>query len=727
MSKSNLGRCAAVGIAGLTAMTSMASIAMVASAEAYPSYVYEFQYGGIETTQVYHKAIDAVADNDYFKYANQTAAQAVFNAATGFKSTDLSTAFWGDIDTAYNAAYGYPYNCVNRSTDYWQYAIATSFSAAVVPVYVEESYNERAGSSTNMKSNYAFKSVSERDAAMSAIATKNKTNYTTKYNAASSALSKDLNDAINAYRNAQNALIKKAQDEVNAAFRDPNNTQVIISSISVFTSLDDTKGHVIDRTEDRNNPDNTLTLSEWVALQNTKTNDTVKALTAVATQAKNEFREAYQVTNWAFDYDVSKDRYATTADAVPFKSADGPVTFGGSIGSYIDYSTANYTTLSTQTLNLSEDYYRTVGQYVDADNYAFSGEILLSADRIGAGGNINKIKSLLLDSDRWSKFSVLIDGKPTDNGNTSESGSSSNTTTDNTTTTATTWYPDSASYRAASEVSYKGNNGSWYTSSSAASIYGGGYSGVSKSSNYSSVNSNAGGKTIYFDSTSGTYSTSSSSYSYVVKEGTGTSDSSNDPYYSHIWGGTTNNTTTTVPAGSPAISGASKYAGWTNISAYITNRAKSGSTYSINMNDESIVPASVLAAAKAKNVTLTFVNDNGSKVTVKPGKVSTTSDLKVSVTYNVKDVKSSLVAKAKKVNPGTVSTAQVRIGNDGSIGGTATVNVKFSTKRSGCTVKAYRLTASGSLVKEASGTVASTGRVNLNLTKGGSYLLVVID
>lgn len=145
------------------------------------------------------------------------------------------------------------------------------------------------------------------------------------------------------------------------------------------------------------------------------------------------------------------------------------------------------------------------------------------------------------------------------------------------------------------------------------------------------------------------------------------------------------------------------------------------------MNDGTVVPAAVLAAAKTKNVTLVFANDNGSKVTVKPGKVSTTSDLNVAVKYNVKDVKSSLVKKAKKVNKGTVSTAQVRIGDDGSIGGTETVTVKFSKKRSGCTVKAYRLTESGSLKKEATGTVASTGRVNLNLTKGGSYLLVVID
>ena len=139
------------------------------------------------------------------------------------------------------------------------------------------------------------------------------------------------------------------------------------------------------------------------------------------------------------------------------------------------------------------------------------------------------------------------------------------------------------------------------------------------------------------------------------------------------------------------------------------------------MNDATTVPAAVLATAKSKNITLVFVNDNGSKVTVKPGKVDTSSDLNVAVTYNVKDVKSSLV------NSGTVSTAQIRVGDDGSIGGTETVTVKFSKKRSGCIVKAYRLTGSGSLKKEATGTVSSTGRVNLNLTKGGSYLLVVID
>ena len=712
MSKTYFGRCAAVGVAGLTAMSSMVSLAMVASAEAYPTNVYEFTYGGIGATIQFAGKVNSLElDNEYLSAAT---------AAKVFKNTSGFT-FDANALAAFTGIAGDFVTSANFSADNWTYTNVNALTGAPTVVVPAEYAEDRGAGLT-----FYFKSKAERDTAVNTIVNANVQEYKSKLSAASSALSTDFSTTITAYRNATTKKISDIRAAADKYFRDnPTTDSVLVTALQDasgaaynLTYLDGAVATIYRKAADGD------TSSQWASKQNTFINDKVKFLNDIATKAKKEFNEMYAYTNYAFDdykYDV-----AANCKAIIIDDSLTSVTFGSHVGQFIKPVTATYDGPNTVGMDLSTCYYRTSGQYVNSKSYAFTGEIIKSATRL-ATGNPSYVSTYLLDSDRWSDFSAVIEGKPTDNGNTTESGNSGNTTTDKTTTTATTWYPDSASYRAASEVSYKGNNGSWYTSSSAASIYGGGYSGVSKSSNYSTVNSSASGKTIYFDSTSGTYSTSSSSYSYVVKEGTGTSDSSNDPYYSHIWGGTTNNTTTTVPAGSPAIRGASKYAGWTNISAYITNRAKSGSTYSINMNDESIVPASVLAAAKAKNVTLTFVNDNGSKVTVKPGKVSTTSDLKVSVTYNVKDVKTSLVKKAKKVNPGTVSTAQVRIGNDGSIGGTATVNVKFSTKRSGCTVKAYRLTASGSLVKEATGTVASTGRVNLNLTKGGSYLLVVID
>ncbi|MGN0602524.1 MAG: hypothetical protein ACI4I2_00970 [Oscillospiraceae bacterium] len=674
MSKTYFGRCAAVGVAGLTAMS---SIAIVASAATQASVIYEMKYNGIGSIPMYSTVGYANQSNKYclpVTPADDVMADGGFNvdltkilAATGTFTTTTASYTKGQNTPAVWAQADFDDVSLSTGTaGKWVYtAYGDVITAAPAAKALEELYLNRAdGAATTV---LAFKSESERTAAINTI-------------------TKELQ---NAYTAIANKAIAQFTADVNAA-----KAKAIARATAARDLAVNTSGATADDKADANN----------------LYSATTAAINTSATKIIQEFSATFKISSFKF--------------AEAFETANAAITYPISVGGISLTDGAKYTAIlggGTPSLDNSK-YCSSETKRVNDQSYVFKGEIQLGTVFDAANAN----KYLITSGATWTPYEVINNTTSTGGNTTPEGGSTSgsDTTTDDTDTKTTTWYPDSASYRAASEVSYLGKNGYWYTSSSAASVYGGGYTGTSKNSGFSTVNSSANGKAIYFNASTGTYSTTTTSYSYLVKEATST-DNSNDPYYSYIWGN--KNTTTTVPAGSPAISGASKYAGWTNISAYITNRGKSGSTYSINMNDESIVPASVLAAAKAKNVTLTFVNDNGSKVTVKPGKVSTTSDLKVSVTYNVKDVKTSLVNKAKKVNPGTVSTAQVRIGNDGSIGGTATVNVKFSTKRSGCTVKAYRLTASGSLVKEASGTVSSTGRVNLNLTKGGSYLLVVID
>lgn len=667
MSKTNLSRCAAVGIAGLTAVSSMAVVASAATSQV--SSVYELTYNKIENIGMLNTAGYATGTNDY----------CVGDKAKMGEGFEVDLSKLAAVTTTYKEK---SYDSSNKTTttettdieasDIWGSALASSWTYQeyggdwqLAPAYLHELYDARGGVSDTV---YAFKTESERDAAKAAMSAKIKAEYN---NLAAKAYKQFVSDIDDAKKVALDAIDLKYETLVNDA-KDLEGTEK-----SVATS----------------------NASAWrTAAKN--------AVNTSASKIKNEFRSTFTASNFRVDTDgFDEESYA--------------VVFGTSFAGVTVTASYNGKELS------GAKYYAVPSTYINAGSYAFKGEIQLADNYVADNAN-----GLCINGNNWLNYEI-INYNTNSGGNTTPDGNNSNkdnTKNDTTTTDTTTWYPSSSSYRNPSEVSYLGKNGSWYTSSSAATLYGGGYTGTSKNSNYSSINSSANGAAIYFDSTSGTYSTSSSSYSYVVKEASSTA---NDPYYNYFNNGTNgnknNNTTTSVPAGSPAISGASKYAGWTNISAYITNRAKSGATYTINMNDGTVVPAAVLAAAKTKNVTLVFANDNGSKVTVKPGKVSTTSDLNVAVTYNVKDVKTSLVNKAKKVNKGTVSTAQVRIGEDGSIGGTGTVTVKFSTKRSGCTVKAYRLTESGSLKKEASGTVASTGRVNLNLTKGGSYLLVVID
>ena len=672
MSKTYFGRCAAVGIAGLTAMS---SIAIVASAATQTSSIYELSYKGLTNIGMVNTAGYATGTNEY---------------CTG-TTTKMGDGFAVDLAKLLATTTTYTeksYDSITKKTtsatatitaaDVWgtdafddvEFATGGTWkyqefddTYALADAKLGELYTDRG---TGL--DFEFKTESERNEAKASISSKIKNEYNTLAGNACKRFNADIDAAKNA---ALKAIDLKYESDMATA--------------------------------------NTLTGTEKsVATSNAsaKRSAAKNAVNTSATKIKNEFKSAFTASNFRIDSDGFAEKTYAVVFGQTFAGVTTSATYNGQ-----DLAGAKYYAVSTK--------------YVNDASYAFKGEIQLKANYIDT--NVN---GLCINGNDWLNFEV-INYNTNSGGNTTPEGNKDNTKDDTKKdTTTTNWYPSSASYRAASEVSYLGENGSWYTSSSAASVYGGGYTGTSKNSNFSAVNSAADGKAIYFNSTTGTYSTSSSTYSYVVKEATTTTtDTNDDPYYSYFFNGgnKNNNTTTSVPAGSPAISGASKYAGWTNIYAYITNRAKSGATYTINMNDGTVVPAAVLAAAKAKNVTLVFANDNGSKVTVKPGKVSTTSDLNVAVTYNVKDVKSSLVKKAKKVNKGTVSTAQVRIGTDGSIGGTETVTVKFSKKRSGCTVKAYRLTESGSLKKEASGTVASTGRANLNLTKGGSYLLVVID
>lgn len=715
MSKTYFGRCAAVGIAGLTAMS---SIAIVASAATQTNVIYELKYGGIGTINMkvngyttgsndYCKMgtsgsvindgfVVKLADfsglkADYYTYTyNPTAkkieksdaatSEAVWDTAKDFKKSsgsDISISLKNDGST-------WTYNEI----------IAPDYTTPVA-VKLDELYKDRltAAPSTNGEI-MAFKTESERSAAKNKIISDIKSEYTKLANAANTQFRSDINEAV---ANARARILGEKNDAITAATNTYNTDYAAA-------------GNDADAKAKAQGDYNAATQTA-----NEKYNAKITALNNASSKILSEFSQTFNANSFIYD-----------ADAV-LKTNNAPVTYSSTVGGLSIIAGAKYTSGvgETKTTLDGSKYWNGSNVYNDNLNYIFKGEVQPNDVFVPTTGG--SIPSFVFASNSlyWVNFEV-IDAGSTTGGNTTPSGGNTNNDTkkDDTTTKVTTWYPDSAAYRAASEVSYLGKNGSWYTSASAATTYGGGYTGTSKNSNYSAVNSANNGKAIYFDSTSGTYTTTATSYSYVVKEATTTND---DPYYNYFFGNKNNNTTTSVPAGSPAISGASKYAGWTNISAYITNRAKSGATYTINMNDGTVVPAAVLAAAKAKNVTLVFANDNGSKITVKPGKVDTTSDLNVAVTYNVKDIKSSLVKKAKKVNKGTVSTAQVRIGTDGSIGGTETVTVKFSTKRAGCTVKAYRLTESGSLKKEASGTVASTGRVNLNLTKGGSYLLVVID
>lgn len=180
------------------------------------------------------------------------------------------------------------------------------------------------------------------------------------------------------------------------------------------------------------------------------------------------------------------------------------------------------------------------------------------------------------------------------------------------------------------------------------------------------------------------------------------------------------NTTATKDTSTATIG---KYKGWTNV-ATIINTSRSGASYDVDMKSETTIPSNVLKALKGKNVTVTFKFKSGATLAVNGNNVTSTDALTTDIKYE-KNVTQSLVNKAVKVNGG-VSSAQFSI-SGGSLGATASVNIKFAAKRAGCSANLYRYNASAnSLSLVSTSTVKSNGNCTFgNVKQGGDYVVVL--
>lgn len=714
MSKRNsFGRFTAMSLAGISAISSMA---IVSYAEAYPSNVYEFTYGGIAATQSFKTVVNSAAiNNDYVHAAN---ANAVFTG--GFTVADLDEYF--DIIKSADPTL---FSSVNFDTNAWSHKDQNALTGITTVVVPSEYAEQRDGTAKSWT--FYFKSKAERDSAVNAIVAANKSEYGKRLSAATSAFGNDLTKTTNNYRTDMQNKIKKMQDQVNKWFKEnPNDTFAPVSYIDL-DGLDTSVTTVYKSAKDKADKDADYTLNELVRKQNDLLNENVKKLNDIAAQAKSEFAEMYKASNYAFDDYKHADKDSCTV--IKIDDSKTVVEFGGHTGQFIKDTEAKYTKLAGGTLDLTTSYYRTAGQYVNSESYTFTGEIIDGTLRTTA----SLIDAYLLDSNRWSDFSAVIQGKPSDNDNTTEPGTSNKDDKDDKDETSkkeNTYYPSLSSYRVpnADSISFLGKNGYWYTSSAAAEIYGNGFTGTTQKTNYSSVK---GSKTVYFNALDGRYYTStSSSYAYVVEENSSATTTApiQDPYYYYYLlsqNGGYINTTTKIDPSAPTIYGSSKQSGWTKILANV--KSKKNGVVTIDMNEATTIPADVLKAAAANNNTIKAVNENGSIFTIKGSDIDYATAINTTVTYNVKLISDNLKNKAIKVNKGAVSTTQVVISEDGNLGADATVTVKLSSKRAGYTVKAYRVSSNGKkLTCEGKGVVKSNGQVDLDISSGGKFVLVVI-
>lgn len=196
-----------------------------------------------------------------------------------------------------------------------------------------------------------------------------------------------------------------------------------------------------------------------------------------------------------------------------------------------------------------------------------------------------------------------------------------------------------------------------------------------------------------------------------------------DPYY-YYWLRRQNSTEDTSSKNDTTTASVGNRKGWTAVSKYLSS-VKTGSSVTVSMNTETVVPASAMSAIKGKNVTVKFVLKNGVVFTINGKDVSSASDINIDTSYNTSMVPTKLVKAAYKKNK-AVSSAQITI-SGGSFGAEADVTVKFATKRAGCTAKLYRYNSGKetlSLVDTAK--VQSNGKCTFgDVDKGGNFVIIL--
>jgi hypothetical protein len=176
--------------------------------------------------------------------------------------------------------------------------------------------------------------------------------------------------------------------------------------------------------------------------------------------------------------------------------------------------------------------------------------------------------------------------------------------------------------------------------------------------------------------------------------------------------------------GDAHIAGNVSYAGWDAIMHYIEN-TREDAVISIDMNEQLTVPREFLSAVKGFKRTLVFINENGSRLTVKTEDIIRAKAVDIGITYGTTYVTASEI---KKYSTDALSSSQFKIGDGNTFGFTGKLTIKFNKSRSGKTVRLYR---SGGVNSNAyrvdTSVISSDGTCSFDyITAGGNYFAIIV-
>lgn len=186
---------------------------------------------------------------------------------------------------------------------------------------------------------------------------------------------------------------------------------------------------------------------------------------------------------------------------------------------------------------------------------------------------------------------------------------------------------------------------------------------------------------------------------------------------------TTTTSTKAAEPGEPYIYGNNKKAGWDTITTYV-KAASNGSNIKVDMNGCNVIDKSVISALSGRNVSATFVLDNGVKWTINGKKVSKAQDIVCYTEYDIDYITPSLV---KKASADAVTKAQIGVSNSfEEFGCDVSVTVRFSDKRAGLNATVYLFNPDTNSLKGVSkAKVQADGSCTFTAKAGGPYLIVL--
>jgi hypothetical protein len=189
-----------------------------------------------------------------------------------------------------------------------------------------------------------------------------------------------------------------------------------------------------------------------------------------------------------------------------------------------------------------------------------------------------------------------------------------------------------------------------------------------------------------------------------------------NPYY-------TEGDNSSVKNGDAYIYNNTSIAGWNSITTYVKNRGN-GTAINVNMNKQRTIPKSFLEALKDKEITVVFINENGSRFSIKGTDITTPKAIDIGMSYGTNNIPASVL---KTVRTGALSSSQFTLGDYSSYGLTGKITVAFNKERAGKKVNLYYFNPqTGKAVFIDSATIEDNGRASFRVTRSGDYVAVIM-